>query len=92
MGAVSELTSMDKGFLTSLISKMESENLIEIRPDESDKRKRILYLTRKGRSLEKRAEKIPEQLACKLSGGEDLDINIGELQMMLDKLNKAIVT
>lgn len=90
MGKISEKTFMDKGFLTSLTTKMQSQGLLEIKADESDKRKKIICLTPKGIQLEEEAQIVPESLSCTFAKKSKADINVVELQNLLDKLNKLI--
>lgn len=57
--ALSEKLFVTKGNVCGLIGRMEQRQLVERRPDPSDKRANLLFLTDKGRAL---AEKImPEQ-------------------------------
>lgn len=47
-----------KSSITRLLDNMENRNLVVRIPDENDKRNRLVYLTRKGRSLREALEEI----------------------------------
>lgn len=49
LGSVARLLAMDRTTLTANLKPLEREGLVEIRPDEKDKRARRLALTQKGR-------------------------------------------
>lgn len=51
LGSVSELLAMDRTTLTANLKPLERDGLIEVRPDEKDRRARRLVLTEKGQSL-----------------------------------------
>src|SRR5690606_10375609 len=51
LGSVAELLAMDRTTLTANLKPLERDGLIEVRPDEKDRRARRLVLTEKGQSL-----------------------------------------
>jgi DNA-binding MarR family transcriptional regulator len=55
MGPVAALLGMDRTTLTAALKPLERRGLVKVIPDPSDKRSRILQLTRKGRTLLARA-------------------------------------
>jgi DNA-binding MarR family transcriptional regulator len=55
MGPVASLLAMDRTTLTAALKPLERRGLVEISPDPSDRRSRILKLTREGRQLLARA-------------------------------------
>ena len=55
MGPVANLLAMDRTTLTAALKPLQRRGLVEISPDPSDGRSRILKLTREGRRLLARA-------------------------------------
>ena len=55
MGPVASLLAMDRTTLTAALKPLQRRGLVEISPDPSDRRSRILKLTREGRRLLARA-------------------------------------
>ena len=56
---------LDSGTLTPLLKKMETKGWIRRTRSEEDERVVMITLTKKGKELEKQAEKIPEKVgAC----------------------------
>jgi len=51
IGSVSTLLAMDRTTLTANLKPLERRGLIEVRPDENDRRSRLLTLTSAGRAL-----------------------------------------
>lgn len=90
MKELSSKTSVDKGFLASLVKNLDKENLIEILSDEQDKRKKIIKLTEKAKKLEEKAKDIPMKLICSLDDDKINIEQIDELKRILDKVNFAI--
>ena len=64
LNAISEQTFFDSGTLTPLIKKLEKSGLIQIKPDENDRRNKIVYLTAKGNRLKTKAAEVPKSLSC----------------------------
>ena len=50
---LADQTSTDKPGITRLIDHLEKENLVERHPDANDKRLKLIFLTPKGKSIEK---------------------------------------
>lgn len=51
MGPVASLLAMDRTTLTAALKPLQRRGLVEIHPDPSDRRSRVLKLTREGRTL-----------------------------------------
>ncbi len=51
IGPVAELLAMDRTTLTAALKPLQKRGLIEVRPDENDRRNRRLYLTEEGKLL-----------------------------------------
>ena len=49
---LSQATKKDKASIARLINRLETRNLVVRIPDKSDKRNRLIYLTKKGRDLQ----------------------------------------
>lgn len=58
MGPVANLLAMDRTTLTAALKPLERRGLVEISPDPSDRRSRILRLTSDGRRLLARAAPV----------------------------------
>jgi DNA-binding MarR family transcriptional regulator len=58
---LAEQTSRDKPGITRLIDNLEKENLVERHPDANDKRLKLIFLTPKGKSIEKEVMTIVDQ-------------------------------
>ncbi|MEP1471678.1 MAG: MarR family transcriptional regulator [Halieaceae bacterium] len=57
-------TRFDAGTLTPLLRRLQKKGLVDIQVADDDERRRIISVTRQGRSLMRKAEKIPGQIAC----------------------------
>ena len=57
-------TRLDAGTLTPLLRRLQSKRLVDIEVADSDERRRVVSLTRRGRALKGSAEQIPGQIAC----------------------------
>jgi DNA-binding MarR family transcriptional regulator len=55
MGPVASLLAMDRTTLTAALKPLERRELVQVLPDPSDRRSRILKLTDRGRDLLARA-------------------------------------
>jgi DNA-binding MarR family transcriptional regulator len=60
MGSVADLLAMDRTTLTAALKPLERRSLVKVTPDPSDRRSRLLTLTRKGQALLARATPIWE--------------------------------
>ena len=88
--SVNEITQkliLNTNTVTPLLKRMEAEGFIKRQRSESDERKVIVKLTRKGKLLKVKAASIPESLA---SGLVSDNMNIGELDDLKEKLCKLI--
>ena len=56
--------SLDSGTLTPLLKRLEASELITRQRAEDDERRVDIFLTKSGRSLKKKAQSIPPELAC----------------------------
>ncbi len=56
--------SLDSGTLTPLLKRLEAGELLTRRRAEDDERRVDIFLTKSGRSLKKKAQSIPPELAC----------------------------
>ena len=59
-----EQLRLDSGTLTPLLKRLERKGLVERKRGEQDERTRIITITGEGLALKKRAEDIPQRLAC----------------------------
>jgi len=57
---------LDAGYLSRLLRTLESDGLVEVRPDIDDRRRRRVTLTRRGRTAWRRLDDRSEQLARSL--------------------------
>jgi DNA-binding MarR family transcriptional regulator len=84
-----ERLDLDSATLTPLLKRLESQGMVIRERADKDQRVVQVHLTQSGKALRKKAEKIPEQIAC--SGGFDInDISdlalIGQLREQLISL------
>ena len=84
MGELSKKTLMDKGFLTTLIKKLEESSILKLKSDPGDKRKKVIELTKKGWSLREKASSVPFDLACSYDLAESFDYR--SLMKLLDEV------
>jgi DNA-binding MarR family transcriptional regulator/GNAT superfamily N-acetyltransferase len=54
---------LDSGYLSRLLRSLEADALIDVRPDDGDRRRRRVTLTRRGRTAWRRLDERSEQLA-----------------------------
>jgi DNA-binding MarR family transcriptional regulator/GNAT superfamily N-acetyltransferase len=57
---------LDSGYLSRLLRSLESDGLVEVRPDAADRRRRCVRLTRRGRAARRRLDDRSEELARNL--------------------------
>lgn len=76
---------LETNTLTPLLQRMEKAGIIQRTPDSKDKRKVIIRLTEKGKTMEHRAACIPSRLMEKLSV-KDADVNFFRFRDDLHKL------
>ena len=58
---MADRTYKDKPGITRLIDNLEKENLVERRPDAKDRRLNLIFLTTKGKTIEKEVMSIVNQ-------------------------------
>ncbi|MGA8230979.1 MAG: MarR family transcriptional regulator [Candidatus Acidiferrales bacterium] len=61
MGDVASLLAMDRTTLTAALKPLERRGLVKVTPDPADRRRRLLTLTPKGKSLLARAVPVWER-------------------------------
>jgi DNA-binding MarR family transcriptional regulator len=84
---ISQKLILNTNTVTPLLKRMEAVGFIKRQRSESDERKVIVKLTRKGKLLQVKAASIPESLA---SGLVSDTMNLGEMNDLKDKLCKLI--
>ncbi|PWB32433.1 transcriptional regulator [Pseudomonas sp. SDI] len=70
ISALSELTLFDLGTLTPIVKRLADAGFITVYLDPSDRRRRNLLLTDKGRELKAEAAQVFSNMACKIDLGE----------------------
>jgi DNA-binding MarR family transcriptional regulator len=90
MGQLAAATSMDKGFLSTLMKGLQEKALIQVASDPHDSRKKIIIVTKKGQKLQEKARDIPKTLLCMLGGDEARPAEIDRLKSILDELNRTM--
>jgi DNA-binding MarR family transcriptional regulator len=90
MGQLASASSMDKGFLTTLVKSLQEKALIQVASDPQDNRKKIIIVSKKGLRLQEKAQDIPKTLFCMLGGNEARPDELALLKRMLDELNRTI--
>lgn len=91
MGELSHKTLVDKGFLTSAIEAIKIKKLIQIKNDEHDKRKKLIFLSLKGKNLQHKAKEIPHKIVALLGDGNTSETEILKFIESLDKINSRIM-
>lgn len=66
---LAELTGVDPMAMVRILDRMESDRLIERRPDPADRRARRLYLTEEGKPLVAEVWRMAEQTRAELFAG-----------------------
>lgn len=90
MGQLATATSMDKGFLSTLVKSLQGKGHIQVTSDSQDSRKKIIALSKRGQKLKDKAQDIPRTLLCMLGGDQGRPDEIARLKAMLDELNRTI--
>jgi DNA-binding MarR family transcriptional regulator len=57
-------TRLDTGTVTPLLKRLETKGLLERSRSGHDERMRVISLTRKGRALQQKAERVPFDMSC----------------------------
>jgi DNA-binding MarR family transcriptional regulator len=81
---LSEVTLRDKHTISRMLDGMVDRGWVERRPDPSDGRSKLVFLTRTGLALEARLVPLAEELVHEMLRGIDAD----ELQLTLQTLRK----
>lgn len=84
IGKLRSLTKVDGGALSLILKKLQSKELIVLKPSKEDKRIKHINLTSQGSALANRAALIPEKMMCKFSQVDIEDVE--SLKRVLDKL------
>jgi DNA-binding MarR family transcriptional regulator len=58
MGDLASTLGIDKAYVTVIVDDLESQGLVRRRPHPSDRRAKLVEVTRKGKDLARRADKI----------------------------------
>lgn len=69
MGEVASFLAMDRTTLTAALKSLARRGLVEVRPDESDRRSRRLILTPAGRALLAKAYPLWKEAHAAIDGG-----------------------
>jgi DNA-binding MarR family transcriptional regulator len=88
---LAELTDVDAMTMVRILDRMESEGLLERRPDPADRRARCLYLTPKARPLVAEIMRLGTLTRSEVFSGirkTELDSFMDVLERMDDNLNK----
>src|ERR1700742_1166556 len=88
---LAELTDVDAMTMVRILDRMESEGLLERRPDPADRRARCLYLTAKARPLLAEILRLGDLTRSEVFDGirkSELDSFMDVLERMDDNLNK----
>jgi DNA-binding MarR family transcriptional regulator len=68
---LSDATFRDRPTMSRIVDGMEARGLLERRADEQDGRVRLIFLTRKGRAMEKKLVPVARELVGRLVAGID---------------------
>jgi DNA-binding MarR family transcriptional regulator len=82
--ALAERLAIPASRMVALVDRVEDAGFVERRPDKDDRRVRRVHLTRKGRGVLERAEKIAIDYETRLCAG----INREEREQLIDLLQK----
>ena len=86
--AISGETKLDAGTLTPILKRLEAKDLLERQIDLDDERQKTVVLTPGGKRLRKRADTVPELLACRVDMNLDQAL---ELKALAEKLYQSLV-
>lgn len=75
---------LDSGTLTPLLKRLEAFNLVKRERSEEDERKVVIQLTYPGKSLQNKAESIPETVMERLKSWTERDKS--RLKSLMDKV------
>jgi DNA-binding MarR family transcriptional regulator len=87
---LSNSLKLDTGTITPLLKRLEKSDMLKRCRNKDDERVVNLFLTKKGRSLQKKAADIQNQVACKTSLSDELFSKlINDLHSLESQLNKG---
>lgn len=72
LGSVAQLLALDRTTLTANLKPLERKGLVEVRPDEKDRRTRRLVITQQGRDL------LVEAVPVWTKTHQDMEARLGE--------------
>lgn len=78
-----EYLYLDSGTLTPVLKRLEQQGYITRKRSDADERVLTVKLTKEGRELKKKAQIVPEQMACRMSMSKD---DFEELYRLLYKM------
>ncbi|WP_373496557.1 MarR family winged helix-turn-helix transcriptional regulator [Aquiflexum sp.] len=81
---IGEKLQLDSGTLTPLLKRLESVNLVKRVRSETDERKVEIELTYPGKSLQSKAQQIPEKIKDFFNTWEDMEFH--QLKMLMERL------
>ncbi|MFN3685385.1 MarR family winged helix-turn-helix transcriptional regulator [Salinarimonas sp.] len=86
VSGIGEPLDLDSGTLTPLLKRMEAAGLVRRARDPDDERRVRVFVTPKGRALERDATEIQRSLSCVVGGAEDA----AALRTSLEKLTQCL--
>lgn len=90
LSEIGKLLMLDSGTLTPLLKKLEAQQLLTRERAVEDERSLVVTLTKKGKALQKQAEKVPDLMICNLESLEHSEIL--QLHKLTRKLMSALAT
>ncbi|MFD2203819.1 MarR family winged helix-turn-helix transcriptional regulator [Shivajiella indica] len=81
---IGDKLQLDSGTLTPLLKRLESLNLVKRERSEDDERKVVIQLTYPGKTLQNKAQSIPEKVQDKMEKWPDRDRS--RLKSLMGKL------
>lgn len=88
---IADVIVKDKSSMTYLIDNLEKRGMVERREDQNDRRSKLIYLTEKGRALEKELSpwihEMYEKATMELNP-DDLQVALSLIQKMNENLRK----
>jgi len=84
---ISEKLILNTNTVTPLLKRMETQGIIKRQRSKNDERKVLVELTKKGRQMQTKAARIPEELVKSLISGT---LKIEELKDLKNKLEPII--
>ncbi|MFA4726809.1 MarR family winged helix-turn-helix transcriptional regulator [Vibrio vulnificus] len=79
---------LDSGTLTPLLKRLEAKGIVERRRGQTDERVRELFVTEAGRALKQQAQRVPQNMLCRIDLSIDELVTLKSLcEKVLEKLN-----